>query len=83
MDGTAAISSNLEALKRILAGLVAMAGLGNRQSAIASRQSGQAADDPTSPIAYCRLPTAASPCPAISTAPYSGCCVQLNQPRGG
>ena len=28
MDGTAAISSNLEALKRILAGLVSMAGLG-------------------------------------------------------
>nr|AGD93232.1 hypothetical protein orf213 [uncultured bacterium] len=28
MDGTAAISSNLEALKRILAGLVAMAGFG-------------------------------------------------------
>jgi hypothetical protein len=56
MDGTAAISSNLEALKRILAGLVAMAGLGNRQSAIASRQSGQAADDPTSPD--CLLPTA-------------------------
>ena len=26
MDGTAAISDNLEALKRILAGLVAMAG---------------------------------------------------------
>lgn len=29
MDGTAAINHNLEALKRILAGLVAMAGLGN------------------------------------------------------
>jgi hypothetical protein len=29
MDGTAAIQSNLEALKRILAGLVAMAGLGS------------------------------------------------------
>jgi hypothetical protein len=29
MDGTAAINFNLEALKRILAGLVAMAGLAN------------------------------------------------------
>ncbi len=29
MDGTAAINNNLEALKRILAGLVAMAGIGS------------------------------------------------------
>jgi hypothetical protein len=29
MDGTAAINHNLEALKRILAGMVAMAGLGD------------------------------------------------------
>ena len=59
MDGTAAISSNVEALKRILAGLVAMAGLGNGQSTIASPQSasaGQAADGPTTPD--CLLPTA-------------------------
>ncbi len=35
MDGTAAISSNLEALKRILAGLVAMAGLGCLSSPLA------------------------------------------------
>jgi len=33
MDGTAAINNNLGALKRILAGLVGMAGLGERQSA--------------------------------------------------
>ena len=35
MDGTAAIYSNLEALKRILAGLVAMAGLGCLSSPLA------------------------------------------------
>ena len=35
MDGTAAISSNLDALKRILAGLVAMAGLGCLSSPLA------------------------------------------------
>lgn len=33
MDGTAAINNNLEALKRILAGLVSMAGMGELQSA--------------------------------------------------
>ncbi|MEP9386013.1 hypothetical protein [Mesorhizobium sp. KR9-304] len=53
MDGTLAIDNNLNALKRILAGLVAMAGLG--QPAIASRQSG-AADGGTHPD--CPLPTA-------------------------
>jgi hypothetical protein len=35
MDGTAAINHNLEALKRILAGLVAMAGLGGLSSSLA------------------------------------------------
>jgi hypothetical protein len=35
MDGTAAISNNLEALKRILAGLVSMAGLGCLSSPLA------------------------------------------------
>jgi hypothetical protein len=60
MDWNAAINKNREALKRILAMLVAMAGLGNRQSAIVSRQSGsaQAADGSTDcllPTAYCRL----------------------------
>jgi hypothetical protein len=54
MDWNAAIERNREALKQILAMLVAMVGL--RQSAIASRQSGpaQAADGPTD----CLLPTA-------------------------
>ncbi len=56
MDWNAAIEKNREALKRILAVLVAMAGLRNRQSAIVSRQSGsaQAADGSTD----CLLPTA-------------------------
>jgi hypothetical protein len=58
MDWNLAIDINRAALKRVLAALVAMAGLGNGQSAIASRQSGsspeQAADDPTD----CPLPTA-------------------------
>jgi len=53
MDGTLAINNNLNALKRILAGLVAMARLG--QPAIASRQSA-AADGGTHPD--CPLPTA-------------------------
>src|SRR5262245_41118278 len=35
MDGTVAIQSNIEALKRILAGLVAMAGLGCLSSPLA------------------------------------------------
>jgi hypothetical protein len=54
MDWNAAIEKNREALKRVLAMLVAMAGLG--QSAIGSRQSGsaQAADGLTD----CPLPTA-------------------------
>lgn len=60
MDWNAAVEKNREALKRILAMLVAMAGLGNRQSAIVSRQSGSehAADgsaDYLLPIADCRL----------------------------
>jgi hypothetical protein len=60
MDWNAAIERNREALKRVLAMLVAMAGLGDRQSAIVSRQSGsaQAADGPADcllPAADCRL----------------------------
>ncbi|MBX9465024.1 MAG: hypothetical protein KL840_19010 [Aquamicrobium sp.] len=56
MDWSAAIETNREALRRILATLVAMAGLGNGQSAIGIRQSGsaQATDDRTD----CPLPTA-------------------------
>ena len=85
MDGTAAISDNLEALKRILAGLLAMAGLGNGQSAVGSRKQNRhklrLAQLP--PIAYCRPPIAASPCPAISGSPFCGCCVRPNPPRGG
>ena len=54
MDWNAAIEKNREALKRVLAMLVAMTGLGNWQSAIAGRQSGSAADGP----ADCQLPTA-------------------------
>jgi hypothetical protein len=60
MDWNRAIERNREALKRVVAALAAMAGLGNRQSAIASRQSesglAQAADGPTP--ADCLLPTA-------------------------
>jgi hypothetical protein len=64
MDWNAAIEKNREALKRILAMLVAMAGLGNGQSAFGSRQSAsglaQAADglappDCLLPNADCRL----------------------------
>ena len=47
MDWGAAIEKNREALKRVLAMLVAMAGLENRQSASASRQPGSAADGST------------------------------------
>ena len=54
MDWNAAIEKNREALKRVLAMLVAMAGLGNWQSAIAGRQSVSDADGP----ADCLLPTA-------------------------
>ena len=82
MDWNLAIERNREALKRILAMLVAMAGLG-RQSAIASRQSepAQAADGPTD----CLLPTAdcRSPCRAISTARSCACCARPNPPPGG
>jgi len=58
MDWDAAIEKNREALKRVLAMLVAMAGLENRQSASARRQQGSAADGSTDcllPIADCRL----------------------------
>lgn len=60
MDWNAAIEKNREALKRVLAALVAMAGLGSGQAAIGSRQSGsaQADDGPTDcplPTADCRL----------------------------
>jgi hypothetical protein len=53
MDGTLAIENNLQALKRILAGLVGMAGL--RQSAIGNRQSVKADGAENSD---CPLPTA-------------------------
>ena len=60
MDWNLAIERNREALKRIVAMLVAMAGLGNGHSAIAGRQSesepAQAADGPATPD--CQLPTA-------------------------
>jgi hypothetical protein len=58
MDWNLAIEKNREALKRIVAMLVAMAGLGTGHSAIAGRQSepAQAADGPTAPD--CLLPTA-------------------------
>ena len=73
MDWTAEfIERHREALKGILAGLVAMVGLG--QSAIGDRPS-------NAPIAHCRLPTAASP--AISTAPCSACFGRPNRRRGG
>jgi hypothetical protein len=62
MDWNAAIEKNREALKRVLAMLAGMTGLGTKQSAIASRQSAsgltQAADGPTDcllPTADCRL----------------------------
>ncbi|MBX9462351.1 MAG: hypothetical protein KL840_05210 [Aquamicrobium sp.] len=59
MDWHVAIERNREALKRVLAMLVAMAGLGNGQPSIASRQSGsvQPADgriDHLLPTAECR-----------------------------
>ena len=54
LDWDFAIEKHREALKRILATLVAMAGLGNWQSAIGSGKSGSAADGPTD----CLLPTA-------------------------
>lgn len=55
MDGTAAIKFNLVALKRILAGLVSMAGFG--PSAIGGRQPGLRAADGTTPP-DCLLPAA-------------------------
>ena len=88
MDWNLAIERNREALKRIVAMLVAMAGLGNGHSAIAGRQSesepAQAADGSgysRLPIADCR--TAAYCCPAISTAQSCACCVRPSPPRGG
>jgi hypothetical protein len=60
MDWNLAIERNREALKRIVAMLVAMTGLGNGHSAIAGRQSesepAQAADGPATPDG--QLPTA-------------------------
>jgi hypothetical protein len=58
MDWNAAIERNREALKRVLAMLVAMTGLGNRQSALGNGQSGSgpAADSLTT--SNCLLPTA-------------------------
>jgi hypothetical protein len=50
MDGTAAISNNLEALKRILAGLVAMAGLGCLSSPLAG-EDGSARRGKAEPLA--------------------------------
>lgn len=59
MDWTAVIERNREALRRVLAALMAMAGLSsdNRQASAAGRPS---------PIA--------ATLPAISTAPFFGCC---------
>jgi hypothetical protein len=56
MDWNAAIEKHREALVHILASLVAMTGLGDRQSAIVSRQSGSAQAPDGS--ADCLLPTA-------------------------
>jgi hypothetical protein len=56
MDGTAAIERNREALKRILASLVAMAGL--RQPAIGGRQSGSGSAVDSTITPDCRMPTA-------------------------
>jgi hypothetical protein len=58
MDWNAAVDKNREALKQILAMLVAMAGLGDRQSVVGNRQSGsaQVADGLDTPD--CLLPTA-------------------------
>lgn len=55
VEWNAAIEKNREALKRILAMLVAMAGLGNGQSAIADRQSEPV---PADAADGCRLPIA-------------------------
>ena len=55
MDWDLAIEKNRAALMRVLAMLVAMAGLGSGQSAIGSRQSG-AEIDCRLPTADCRLP---------------------------
>jgi hypothetical protein len=57
MDWNGAIEKNREALKRILASLVAMAGLGNGHSAIASRQS-ESEPAQVANGADCLLPTA-------------------------
>lgn len=78
MDWNVAIERNREALRRVLAALVAMAGLG--QSAIGSRVRRR---PPTAlPIARCRLPTAAL-CPVISTARSCACCARPRPRRGG
>lgn len=56
MDWNAAIEKNREALKRVLAMLAAMAGVGDRQSAVAGRQSGsEQAADRLLPTANCRF----------------------------
>ena len=77
MDWNLAIEKNREALKRILAMLVAMAGIGGGLSAIPGRQSGsepaQAPMVGLIPSANCRLPTAAYSCPAISIARSCAC----------
>ena len=71
MDWNLAIERNREALKRILAMLVAMAGLtGGPHPAGAGRPS---------------LPKASldGPCRAISTARSCACCARPSPPRGG
>ena len=57
MDWNAAIERNREALKRVLAMLVAMAGLGDRQSATGSRQS-ESAEAGSCTESDCLLPAA-------------------------
>jgi hypothetical protein len=58
MDWNLVIERNREALKRILAMLVAMAGLGNRQSAIVTRESKPAYVADGLALPDCQLPTA-------------------------
>ena len=84
MDWNAAIEKNREALKRVLAMLVAMAGLSAPASPLRERMVRLGEERPSRQPnlvrgVFRRLP----PCPAVSTAPCSLSCVRPRRRCGG
>jgi hypothetical protein len=85
-----AIERNRQALLRILASLVAMAGLAGTTAFTSPQGPAPRQSPPPGGLTTADLPTRGrwnpgplSPFPAISTAPSPGCCVRPKLRRGG